>query len=342
MRPFSADSFWNTPLPVKGVLLTRSSHYLELLKRRVGRGFRLNLQQWTTPVYEADPAGGLSVVGRQILSYEGANGFDAPSLPYLHPDHPLGHHASFERGVPIPPFASPDAELDSHMSIIDTKRGRAWDMWGVTRRGDGWASCTGISYRLDGPGVFDRNEFAVHDDESIHFYGPARASGVPAIAGIVRHDEIVAGRIEHKLAFGCNCTAYKEFYSPPACWTDGWLPGGIPEGAVIQLDPAFDPTPLGLSPGALVIVQALKTYGAVNVDNAGGAAMMGEGLWGHPGLTWDGLLTETDLYRLPWSAFRFVDLGAELVLSGMHPRHHDGMRPLHEAYLDAITQDEVP
>jgi len=79
------------------------------------------------------------------------------------------------------------------------------DMWGAAKRPDGsWASNTGMVYRLDGSGVFDRGLFLIHNGESIHMYGPGRAAGVPIIAGLIMRDEIAAGRIEHKLAYCAN------------------------------------------------------------------------------------------------------------------------------------------
>ena len=39
----------------------------------------------------------------------------------------------------------------------------------------------------------------------------------------------------------------------------------------------------------------MQRYGAVNVDVALGNVLYGEGLYGHPDKSWDGLLTGNDL-----------------------------------------------
>jgi len=113
-------------------------------------------------------------------------------------------------------------------------------MWAAHRRDDGeWEANTGMKYRADGSGVFDRKSFAIHNGESIHLYGPSRAAGVPALAGTIMHQEMQEGRIEHRLGFATQAAALQRFVSPPACWTDGGLRQGLPEGAVLQLDPAL-------------------------------------------------------------------------------------------------------
>ena len=68
-------------------------------------------------------------------------------------------------------------------------------------------SSTARTGSLDGSGVWRTEDFAVRDGESIHFHGPSRAAGVPAIAGLIMLDEVLAGRIEHKIAFASHYNA---------------------------------------------------------------------------------------------------------------------------------------
>ena len=174
----------------------------------------------------------------------------------------------------------PDPEEDAHFAVVDWKAMRAWDTWGFRVRPDGtFESNTGMTYALDGEGVFRTSDFAVKDGESIHFHGPSRAAGVPAIAGLILHDEVLAGEIRHKLACAIRFPALQEFVWP-AAWTDGPVPDGIPEGAVIQLDPALDLSRFDLLPGERVVARALQRYGMVIVDYADGSTLYGEGLWG--------------------------------------------------------------
>jgi hypothetical protein len=121
------------------------------------------------------------------------------------------------------------------------------------------------------------------------------------------YNEVLAGEIRHKLSFATRFNAFQEFVYP-ACWTDGHLEGGIPEGAVIQLDPKLDLTPFGLTPEEMVVAKALQKYGMVNVDNAAGQPIYAEGLWGHPGKTWKGKLREWDggINSIPYDHYRVL------------------------------------
>ncbi|HUV38079.1 MAG TPA: hypothetical protein VMY39_00620 [Planctomycetota bacterium] len=307
-RFFSDDSFWNRPIAPDPAIDPRSAHFTALLSRDVnGPGFGINVRRYTIPVYEVDDATPLRRVHQRTS-------FHQPK--YKKWGEIFSHGPGFGPEVPIPDDADPDPDGDHHLALVDWNTMRAWDMWAVGKRPDGeWESATGMTYRLDGDGVFEREWFRVRPGESIHFYGPSRASGVPAIAGLIMHDEMRAGRIRHKLAFASRVNAYLRFVWP-ATWTDGHLEGGIPEGAVIQLDPEIDLARFDLGPGGEVVARALQEYGAVNTDNAGGNALYAEHLCAKPGLTWEGLLDPFAISAIPASAYRVLKLG-EIIAGGM-------------------------
>jgi len=226
-----------------------------------------------------------------------------------HPKFNFRHHADFDKmGVPIPANFKPSPGSDQHATIIDWKRKLAWDMFLVEKdKTNHWVSCTGVIVPLDGNGVFNKDDFAVKDDESIHQYGPSRAAGVPSFAGTIMYDEIKAGVIQHKLSCALRYVAYKEFVYP-AIWTDGNFKGGIPEGSVIQLDPKLDLSKFDLLPGEIIVARALQNYGMVVVDFAAGNTLYGEGLWIYPDKSWKGLLREWDsgLSSIPLEHYRIL------------------------------------
>jgi hypothetical protein len=193
------------------------------------------------------------------------------------------------------------------LAIVDWEHNLAWDMWYAHKRNGKWYSNTGMVYRIDGPGVFDPNLFAIKTGESIHQFGPSRAPGVPALAGLIMYDEAEAGAIEHKLAAATLFTAPLEF-AFPAVWTDGPYKGGIPEGAIIQLDPALDLSKFDLTPVELAIARALQKYGMVLVDTAGGNVIYAEGLYGHPGRSWAGKIREwgAGIHGIPVENYRVL------------------------------------
>jgi len=273
---FSENSFWNTPLGDNVEIDPRSDYWIGLLKEDASeQNFGINLREYTIPVYEVDS----TVPFQKVHQITGRN-------------WKFSHSRKFDSiGVPIPDNLLPSPGTDMHVAIVDWQKKMAWDMFLVRKREDGqWESATGMVYALDGPGVFELDQFPVKDNESIHRYGPGRAAGVPIIAGLIRYDEVIRGEINHKIAAGCRFVGYKEFAYPPATWTDGNFPGGIPEGAVIQLDPDLDLGQFDLLPGELAIAKTLQKYGMVLVDFTRGNVIYGEGLWPHPDRSWDGMV----------------------------------------------------
>ena len=101
----------------------------------------------------------------------------------------------------------------------------------------------------------------------------------------------------------------QQFVYQPACWTDGSIPGGLPEGAVLQLDPHLDLSRLSLSAAGRTIARALQAYGAVCVDFAGGNVIYAEGLYGHRDRSWKGLLDVREIESLGYQHFRVLDMG---------------------------------
>lgn len=284
-RFFSDTSFWNQPLPDRAEIDPRNGHFLALLKTEPSGGFGINLHKWTIPVYEVESTTPRVHVAKHTLTAEERRTWQTDRETF-------GHGPGFDDGVPIPKAAMPDPEEDAHFAVVDWKAMRAWDTWGFRVRPDGsFESNTGMTYPLDGEGAFRTSDFDVKDGESIHFHGPSRAAGVPAIAGLILYDEVLAGEIRHKLACAIRFPARQEFVFP-AAWTDGPVVGGIPEGAVIQLDPHLDLARFDLLPGERVVARAMQRYGMVLVDYAGGSTLYGEGLWGSKAKSWKGVLRD--------------------------------------------------
>jgi len=320
-RFFSPESFWNQPIAADADVHAKSRHFVDLLHAsEATSGLHINLHEWTIPIYPVDSTTPVHHVAKRLPWHEGeGRDFYAYTRPFLRtePQHPLGHGPGFGRNVPIPDFATPDPEGDAHMALIDRDAGKAWDMWAAGKTPDGtWWSCTGMQYDLGGSGAFEAQSFSIHNGESIHLYGPSRASGTPAIAGMVMHHEILAGRIEHKLAFGCSACAHLSHYFP-AIWTDGGTPNGIPQGIVMQLDPAIEIENLDIPVAGKVIAKALQEFGAVLVDNAGGVTLYGEGLWWDDSRQWEGLLEEEDLRAIRFDHLRFIKPTTPEVQRGM-------------------------
>jgi len=302
-RFFSEQSFWNQPIPKEAEIDPRSDKWIKMLKQEpTNEYFGINWKQFTIPVYEADENTTLVYVNYHYLTEQ-----EKEIWITKFERERFGHGPDFNP-VPIPQGAFPDPEEDAHFCVVDWKRKLAWDMWGLRKLENGsWESNTGMMYRLDGDGVFDGFKLGYLDSESVHFHGPSRAAGVPAIAGLIMYDEVMAGEIRHKLSCATRYAAYKEFIYP-ASWTDGFVEGGIPEGAVIQLDPELDLSQFDLTTEETVVTLALQKYGMVIVDVAQGQPIYAEGLWGHPDKSWEGKLRDWDggINSIPYDHYRVL------------------------------------
>ncbi len=302
-RFFSDSSFWNQPLAADARTHPRSEAWIKLLETEPsGENFLINCTQWTIPIYEVDSSTPLVEVGLRYLTP------DDKKIWHTERAH-FGHGAGFDR-VPIPTQAEPDPKGDAHMAIVNWETNQVWDMWSLRRAPDGtWSSATGMVYAADGAGVFKTEELGVQNGESVHFHGPSRAAGVPAVAGLILYDEVMAGEIRHKIAAASRFCAYQEFVFP-AAWTDGFTEGGIPEGSVMQLDPTLDLNAFELTPEEKVVAKALQVYGLVFVDIAQGQPVYAEGLWGHPGKSWEGKLRPTGgLSKISYRHYRVIETG---------------------------------
>lgn len=322
-RFFADDSSWNQPIPPEAAIDADSARLVLLLEAVRPQGFWVNCEVYTIPVYEATAATPRRTVHRRFR-LDGESMFPtavADSRRWITPEHPMGHGPGFGQEVPIPACALADPEGDHHLSIVDWERGLAWDMWEAQQREDGeWESCSGMVYPLAGSGVFDPALFAgVHDGETIHLYGPCRAPGVPAIAGLIMREEILAGHIAHKLAFASAGVALQQFVHPPANWTDGPVRGGFPEGAILQLDPRLNLADSELSSAGRIIARAWQEYGAVCVDGCGGNVIYAEGRYAYPDADWSGLLTPHDVEALGYHHFRVLQM--EQVIPHGDTRH---------------------
>jgi len=286
-RFFSNKSFWNQPLPADPEIDPRSAYWIGLMKTDRMRNFGVNATRFTIPIYEVNENTALKIVHENSTFYH--------------------HWKGLEERLPIPDDAVPDAQSDAHMALIDRPRNLVWDMWLVRKVNGEWYSNTGIRYSLDGPGDFISYHLGMKNGDSVHQYGPSRAAGVPIIAGLALYDEAASGVIEHKIAAATRFVAHQEFVYP-AIWTDGTCDGGIPEGSVIQLDPALDLSQFKLTAEEQALARAMQKYGMVLVDYAGGNVVYAEGVYGHAGKSWQGRIREWDggLISIPIENYRVL------------------------------------
>jgi hypothetical protein len=280
-RPFNNKSIWNTKIPAGTKTDPQSQQLIDSLA--IG-GFYINIHDWSIPVYfvNSDTIPKVNVINSRPGIY--GKGFKEPNhIPVM---------PNFIASPPVGDFS------DNHLCIIDTNKMLEWDMWAARKNKEGnWTTGLGAVTDLKSTGVekpwFEQeNEFDAHR---------SRAGGFPLIAGLIRPDEIKAGKIEHTLVFAYQ-RGRSEFFIPPASTAQATInemsnKSGIPMGGRIQLDPNINVDTLKLNRACKIIAKALQEYGAFNGDYAGATVLYADNA--PSALTqWKGILNNEDLLKV--------------------------------------------
>jgi len=279
-RPFSAASPWNTPIPAGAPIDPNSD---VLMGEFAGlNALHINMPDWSVAIYPVDETTPKHYVRA------------------IYPDH-YGRGFGPSERVPIPAGASaagPDFGT-GFLVLEDRKAGKAWEMRQAGQNPDGtWFAGFGAVVDLRGTGV---NPPWMKAESAAHSASP-RASGVPLVAGLIRVDELKAGRIDHALAFAYPLARTGAFVPPASTALEAGNgrpvnPFGLPMGARIQLDPSYDIENTLMSPEGKVIARALQEYGAILVDDAGAAVLFAEAAPAQLA-EWEGVLSPEELHLL--------------------------------------------
>ncbi|KAA0110876.1 hypothetical protein [Mycolicibacterium sp. P1-5] len=274
--PFGSDSSWRQPIPPKPVIDSNSAAMIAAIQSE--RALHANLVEFGIPIYRVHG----DKPGRAVECTGGDWG-----------DCPFG-----DMSVPIPSDAVPNSGSDGAMVIVDESSSKVYEFWRAAKHGDRWSSEWGAVNSLTGSG----------------WGGSSTGSGASRLAGVIRVDEVAAGKISHALALQTSnaCTTFR----PPAIKADGTSrrPDCIPEGARLQLDPGVDLHSLGLSKGVLAVATAMQRYGGYVVDVGGAplsasfeldrsaaAGTLGK-VYQDAGFRWDYDAME----RVPWDKLRVL------------------------------------
>jgi hypothetical protein len=254
-RPFASDSPWNQKIPDDAPILAESDALIQdLATSSMWPGFTVNIDSWGIPAFEASPDTPLRTVTlTDVVGY----GMDEP--------------------MPIPLDAEPDAEGDHHLCVVDREANLTWDLWNARHDGNAWTAGVGARIELDGSGVRPPKD----GNQAWQWSHGSRACGFPLIAGLIRVEEIQAGRIEHALVLAYPHIR-SHYYTPPASTAQGTtneaLPDrGMPCGMRVQLDPTIDVEALDLAPAGKIIARALQEYGAYVADYGGAISLYADG-----------------------------------------------------------------
>lgn len=159
--------------------------------------------------------------------------------------YPIPSNAPIEGG--------PAANGDRHVIVVDSAACKLYEVYDAHPASPSWSAGSGA--------VWDLNSNALRPAG----WTSADAAGLPILPGLVRYDEVAAGRIDHAIRFTAPRTQ-RAFIWPArhqaGSSNDPSLP---PMGAWFRLRADYDTSRLG--PEAKVIAQAMKTHGIILADN---------------------------------------------------------------------------
>jgi len=194
---------------------------------------------------------------------------------------------------PIPPNAPVEggatSDGDRHVIVVQQGSCRLYELYRAFWRGDHWDADSGVEWNLG--------------SNALRTVGwtSADAAGLPILPGLVRYDEVAAGRIDHALRFTVSRTQLG-FVLPATHFasssTDAALP---PMGLRFRLKASYDLS--HVTGQSRVILDALKRYGMIVADNGSSWFITGAA---------DPRWNDDDLRQLksvPGSAFEVVDTG---------------------------------
>jgi hypothetical protein len=203
---------------------------------------------------------------------------------------------------PIPAGATPSTGSDHHLTVINGTQ--ELDMWNAVHNttNDTWSAGFLV--------INDANGWGATCAQGLHC-NAAVAAGFGLLGGQVRPEEIAQGHIDHALSITTPYTR-ASYIACPATHQDGKYAdtAAIPEGARIQLDPAYNVDAQSWPAWEKVIAKALQKYGAYVSDTGGSMAIRGFTDVNAGNATWSSAGTPkgASLSNLPWSSFRVITI----------------------------------
>jgi hypothetical protein len=285
-RPYSDSSPWNTPIGPDAEVDPRSDAIIAFsIAPHDGDANLATSDKWGLGLAYADPSSRLYEIGCDLY----------------------GCDQAVEGRIPA--YAQANTGSDGKLTVVEPSSGTELDMWrGVYHpKNESWSASSRFSTDVDGWGFMC--------DPGERCNGP-NAAGNTGLAGVVRPEEIAQGQIDHALQLsGVEDYVRENFIACPATHWDGTSsdPRAIPQGARIQLDPAFAVDSQPWPEWKKVIARALQEYGAIIDDSGGSLAVVAESninrgydAWKNAGL---GTTAGTrSISALPWDRMRVLKI----------------------------------
>ena len=220
-------------------------------------------------------------------------GFPYVVVPANQPLVPITYQAygreSDPGPFPIPLNAPVEGGSDRHVLVVQQGSCQLFELFAAARTTGGWAADSGAK--------FDLGSNALRPDT----WTSADAAGLPILPGLVRYDEVAAGRIDHALRFTVAATQAGFIHPATHIASSSADPSLPPMGLRLRMRADYDTS--SFTGESKVVIEALKRYGMIVADNGSN--------WYISGST-DSRWNDDDLNQLkavPGTAFEVVDTG---------------------------------
>lgn len=194
---------------------------------------------------------------------------------------------------PVPPDApiegGAESDGDRHVLVLDQANCRLYELYYAWPQPDqSWQAGSGAVYDL------------TSNDLRPAGWTSADAAGLPIFPGLVRYDEVAAGRIDHALRFTVSETRRAYVWPARHFAAESDDPSLPPMGLRLRLKASFDVSLF--PPPVRVILTALQEYGMMIADNGSDWYISGE-----PDERWDNDMLVVALAAVKGHDFEVVD-----------------------------------
>ncbi len=160
--------------------------------------------------------------------------------------YPIPRDAKIEGG--------PNSTGDRHMILLDRGRCRSYELFAAYPQSDG-------SWRAGSGAIFDLRVNAVRP----RGWTSADAAGLSILVGLVRYEEVAAGRIDHAIRVTVPRTRSAYVWPASHSASDRTDPALPPMGLRLRLKSSVDIS--GLPRQARTVAEAMQRYGVIVADN---------------------------------------------------------------------------
>ncbi|MHB1137776.1 MAG: hypothetical protein ACYC2O_02395 [Microthrixaceae bacterium] len=155
---------------------------------------------------------------------------------------------------PIAPGSAREHGADHHVLTVDTSTCTLYELFAAEPQPNGtWHAGSGARFDLRSNALRPAG------------WTSADAAGLAILPGLVRYEEVAAGRIDHAIRFTAPATQRRYDWPATHYASSSTDPNRPPMGAWFRLRADYDTS--WMSPQSRVIAEALKTHGMILADN---------------------------------------------------------------------------